>query len=168
MRRTLAVLLASVFVLAACGDDGDGLDDYAAAFAVAIQADDDEGALETTDAEARCVGDRTAEIIGKDKLEEVGTPEEIEEIAVDDLAAFDLSDDQAVEVSEAVVDCVDSVEQQLIDSFELDDEEIATCLADAIEDSDIVTLYAIAVRGDDFDSDPEVLADFQATIQACA
>ena len=138
MRRSSLILLTGALALAACGDDGDGLAEYSAAFAAAIQADDDDeaGALQTTDAEAACIGDRTAEVIGEERLEEVGTPEEVEEIAVDDLSAFDLSEAQAIDVFEGVVDCVEDIEQQFIDSFELDDAEVASCLEDAIDDDD--------------------------------
>lgn len=166
MRRILALFVVGLLGLAACGgDDGPGLDEYADALAVAILADDDDDALETTDDEARCIGDATAPIIGLEGLEAAGTPEEVEELAEDDLSAFDLSDAQSIDVASATFDCVDSILDQLIEDLDTGSDEADECLAGALDESDLVPLLAKALVGDELsDEDAAPLAE---TLTGC-
>lgn len=167
MRRITGLLLVGLLGLAACGgDDGPGLDEYADALAAAILADDDDNSLETTEDEAQCIGDATAPIIGLERLEETGTPEEVEELAEDDLEDFDLSDAQSIDVASATFDCVDSMVDQLIEDLETGSDEADECLADALDESDLVPLLAKSLLGEELsDGDAGPLTE---TLIGCA
>ena len=167
MRRIIVIALVGLLGLAACGgDDGPGLDEYADALAAAILADDDDDALETTEDEAQCIGDATAPIIGLDALEEVGTPEDVEELAEDDLEDFDLSDGQAIDVASVTFDCVDSMVQQLIEDIGTGSDEADECLADVLGKEDLVPLLAVGLQGDDVTEEDAVA--ITETVAQCA
>lgn len=167
MRRIVPLLLAGLIGLTACGgDDGPGLDDYAAALATAVHSDDDEDALETTEDEAQCIGEATAPIIGLESLEEAGTPDEIETLAVDDLAVFDLSDGKAIDIASATFDCVDSMVDQLIEDIATGSDEADECLAEVLGKDDLVPLLATGLQGDDPTEDD--VAIMTETMAQCA
>ncbi|WP_436793111.1 hypothetical protein [Actinospongicola halichondriae] len=167
MRRFVVILITSLLGLTACGgDSGPGLDEYADALAEGILADDNDDSLDTTDDEAHCIGDATAPIIGLDALEEAGTPEEVTELAEDDLSAFDLSDGKAIDIATATFDCVDGIVDQLIESFETGSDDIDQCLADELEDAQLIPLLAISLKGADVTE--EDTADLTETLVACS
>lgn len=167
MRRFVVIMITSLLGLTACGgDSGPGLDDYADALARGILADDDDDSLQTTDDEAQCMGDATAPIIGIDALEEAGTPDEVAELAEDDLSDFDLSDGKAIDVATATFGCIDGLVDQLIESFATGSDEIDECLAAEVEDAQLIPLLAISLQGEDVTD--EDTAELTETLVACS
>ncbi len=171
MRITVITVIAALVGLTACGGDGGSdLGQYRDAIAAGVQADEGDDSLQTTDDEAQCIGDGTADVIGVDALEEAGTPEEVTELTQDDLAAFDLDDEQATEVAQITFDCVDDIVDQFIASFASGSEETDTCLAEELGEDDLVPLLAKSLQGAEAD-DPESVAlvqDLEAVFQTCA
>lgn len=167
MRRIVVLLLVGLVGLAACGgDDGPGIQDYADAIATAVHSDDDDDSLETTESEAQCIGEAAAPIIGLETLEETGTPDEIETLAVDDLTAFGLSDAKAIDIADATFDCVASMVDQLIEDIDTGSDEADECLADVLGKTDLVPLLAAGLQGDDQTEDD--VAMMTETMAPCA
>lgn len=165
IRSLIAVLATLALGGAACGSDsGPSLGDYAAAIAAAISSDDQDAALEISDDEAGCIGDGAAAAIGLEALEAAGTPEEVEELAQDDLSVFDLTTDEATEVARIVISCAPSTDEQFVASLQLDD-DTAACVVDRLESDDLATVLGTSLRGDD----PSEVAEetFGALVQAC-
>lgn len=170
MRRFFVALTAVALALSACGDGGSDVRPYAEAIADGVQADEGDDSLQTSDDEARCIGDGTVEVIGLDVLEEAGTPEEVTELAQDDLSAFELDDDQATEIARITYECVDDMLGQFIESFETESVEADACLAESIGETQIVPLLARSLQGADL-SDPEsagLIQDLESAFQTCA
>ncbi len=171
MRRLFIALTTVALALTACGDDGgSGLGVYADAIAAGVQTDDADDSLQTSDDEAQCIGDGTAEVIGIDALEDAGTPEEVTDLAQDDLSAFDLDDDQSTEVAQLTFDCVDDILDQFIASFDTGSAEADACLSERLGEDQIVPLLAKSLQGVDL-SDAEsasLVQDLELVFQTCA
>lgn len=185
MRRSLLAPLAAILLLAACGDD-DGGDDaaatsdgataevsdelqpYADALATSFTADDIADDFAFTDENAECVAAESVEVVGIDRLEAVGTPDEVITATTDDLAAFDLTQPELDRISEAFLDCVDDSEALLEDAFlegaQLNAEQ-SQCVADLVDRELLVRILSAGIGG----QDPEAaLADVQSDFLACA
>lgn len=149
-RTPVLVLCALLLVVAACGgDDGDGdLALYAAALA---ESTDDGDGPDLTDDERDCLGDLAAEVIGIERLEEVGDPDDVLEATEDDLSVFDLSKGELRVVAEGYFDCAPGVRGQLIDTLAKGDEDLYDCLDDAFDQDDLIDLSATSIGGDDPD-----------------
>lgn len=148
IRSLLPVVLAAALTGAACGGDaGPTIDDYADAFAASIRADQDEDTVQVDEAEALCIGTATAGTIGLERLEETGTPAEIEEQTVEDLSIFDLSEVTALEIADDYITCVPDFTEQFIAFLDVGD--ATDCVADAITTDDLRPAMAAAVNGDE-------------------
>ncbi len=178
IRSLFAVLFAFALAGAACGgESGPTLDDYASAFAASVLADQNEDSVQLDETEAQCIGVAAAAEIGLDRLQEVGTPAEIEEKTVDDLSIFDLSDARALEIADDYIGCIPDIVDQFARSLDIGD--AADCVAETVTAEDLRPATAAAIRGDDpadgdlaflFDAleDCELPADLQSYVDAIA
>lgn len=157
VRRLLLLLAVPALLLAACGDD-DGADDTAGGgdtetpaedtpaeevpedlqpYADAIAADlesQDEG-LGFTSEQYQCIGDRSAAVFGVERLEAVGTPEEVIEATGEDLTALEPTDDEVAEVVDAYFACVPDIGDTLREAFLAEETgETRECLEGVLTD----------------------------------
>jgi hypothetical protein len=170
-RRLLVVLLLPI-ALVACGDDDGGArgDAYRAAFAETTRESDFQADAE----EATCLGAAVVDVVGVDDLEKATTPEEIRkdpDAELDDLG-IDLDDDQADELADKTLDCIEGTVllERLVSSdtdTQLDD-DVRSCLDDAYDDDVFHDLLAATFKeGDDFASEKR-FATFLTEVSACA
>lgn len=100
MKRRLALLAASLLVLAACGgDEGASRDDYvdAATDALADAGDDENVTFDDDDAE--CLAEAVVDAIGVDELNDAG-------ISADDFVEVDALEELDVDIDDDVVDAM--------------------------------------------------------------
>lgn len=173
MRRPLATLATLAFlavIVGACGDDDSGGDDlkaYQEALSGSIAVDDISEDFAFTDENADCVAGDAVDVIGIDRLEEVGDPDEVAEATSTDLSVFELDQDELDQISASFLDCVDGAEEALRDEFlagtELEGEQ-AECVSDLVDRDVLIRILSTGLGG----LDPtEALGDLQADFQAC-
>lgn len=170
MRRFALALLVSASVLAACGDDDSSADarqPYVDGLAETFAADDLSDEFSFTDENAECVASRSAEVIGVERLEEVGDPQDVTEATTDDLAVFDLHQDELDQISAAFLDCIDDAEQLLRDEF-LEgspvEGEQAACVAGLVDRDLLIRILSTGIGGED---PATQLSDVQAEFENC-
>ena len=170
-RTRFLVLLLLPVALVACGDDGGGAgDEYAAAFAAAARDDESFGA---TEAESECLGDAVVDVVGVDELEKVTTPAEIRkdpEAELDDLG-IDLDGDQADELADKTLDCVDGKEliERIFtaDSDTKVDDEARECIDDAYDEDTFHDLLAATFAEGDEAGEDARFAKFFTSLTSC-
>lgn len=172
MRRFVALIAASMLVLAACGDDGGGgLSAEEQAVAAAIAADASAGA-EAGDpfsdpAAARCMAEGVVEDIGIERLAEIGVTAEGAE---QERAFANMTDAEIDVVISHTLDCVDleAVMTEQMQSQGLD-AETAACFAEEFDEDFYRTAFRASLTGEDFDptADPEVADAFMAVFVKC-
>ncbi len=173
MRYAAIAVLLAVGTLAACGDDdgssagSESLQPYADALAGTFTADNAAGGLTFTDESAHCVADRSVEVIGRDRLEAVGDPQDVVTATKADLRAFALEPAELDAVATAFLDCIPGAEQALRDAFvggaRLEGDQ-ATCVADLVDRDLLVQILAAGIGGKPAD---EAVTDVQADFAAC-
>lgn len=169
MRRPVLTLLAAAVLTGACGDDsGSGdLQRYTDALAASFEVDGGSDEFGFTEESADCVAERSAAVIGIDRLREVGDPEDVTAATADDLAAFDLDQDELDEIAAAYLDCVDDAEQRLRAEF-LEDSDIegerAACIAELVDRELLIRILSAGIGGQDPMSQ---LGDIQDEFEKC-
>jgi hypothetical protein len=123
MRTGIALLVAAGLALAGCGgddDDGDAGDstssgtsggaseEFIAALTASLMREDDgESPLTTDEQEARCAAEGMTDAVDQERLEEAGmTVEALEDPGFGD-DGLDLTEEEALLLADAVIDCVD-------------------------------------------------------------
>jgi hypothetical protein len=102
----------AALVMAACGGGGGGDSDTAAGreYVDAIVADNADEDPPLDEDEVRCAAERWVDLLGTEAFEKAGvTPEDIGAASDDDtdfMALMGLTDEQAGEVADAMIDCV--------------------------------------------------------------
>ena len=160
MRRRFAFVLALGLVVAACG--GGGGDDAAAISDAIADAMMDNAGEETPfeREQAECFGDEVVDRMGVERLVAVGlSVEEIEAGA--DPGSVDLTDEDIDNMTGAISECIDFgrlVVDEMAAEIAISDES-ATCLADGINEADILGAMAESfILGDS----EEIPADVEA------
>ena len=178
MRRLLLAPFAVVLLLASCGDDdaddsSDGdvsaeLKPYADALATSYAADDIADDFTFTEENADCIATRSVRVVGIDRLEAVGTPDEVITATAEDLAVFDLDQAELDKIASAFLECVDDAEELLGDAFLSGDpsltEEQSACVADLVDRDLLIRILSAGLGGQ---APEEALSDLQDDYRAC-
>lgn len=143
--------------LAGCGTAVEA--HLAAAVEGGVLASSDES-LPIDESEAECVSDAIVDALGVERLLVMG----VGAGGTDPFARGELSDEEADAVADGFLTCVD-VRQVFIERFRAEGvpEETATCIAAAIDDDDLRTLFAAEFT--DADVDPDSL--LSPAIESC-
>lgn len=157
-KALLAAGLALALVAAGCGDDGDSggevsseLQPYADALADSFEEDPE---FPVSEDEVRCFANDTVEVIGIERLEQLGTPEEVATDADVDLAAAGIDQDEAETIAQSFVDCAPGLTDEFRTQFtegtgeELTEEQEA-CIDDLLTEDVIVDVIAAGLLGDE-------------------
>lgn len=169
MRRPVLALLVAAVLAAACGDDSssDDMARYTDALAESFAVDSGSEEFRFTDESADCVAERSAEVIGIDRLREVGAPEDVTAATTDDLSVFDLDQDELDEISGALLDCVDDAEQLLRAEFlrsSAVEGEQAACVAELVDRDLLIRILSSGIGGQNPISQ---LGDIQDEFEKC-
>lgn len=182
IRTLIAVAVCSGLAVAACGSDGgdEGLDDEEQAYADAWSetlADGDEEDIQLTDGEASCMGDAVMAELGVEPFEDAGVEvDEINEDGDDDdspgevLGDGVVSDEQAnavLDVWEGCADLPDALAGTVAAQFDLDADARA-CVADGLEQQDLVRKGYVASFTTDEDTPPDdVIQALTDLVEGC-
>lgn len=156
--RTLTCFVAASLLAAACGGESN---DEAVVDAVTrdLVADETFQAYEIQEAEARCAAESMVDDLGTDRMEELGFTTSEEETA-DNVDFADLNEEEVGVLAEAMEDCIDDIDEVLVDSVaagileEPDpnfpvDEPQARCVAeDMVEGISLQRLIVIGLQSD--------------------
>jgi hypothetical protein len=152
---------------AACSDDGGGSDEDAQPYVDALVAsldDEDEGG--PTEAQARCIGERTIEVIGVDTLEEEGiTPEDVADSDGPEDLGIDLSEEQARSIGESFVDC--DVDFAALFAGPDASDELVACIDENMDADLIVDAFTEQFQGDEDAADATFEEAFAGVDEAC-
>ena len=178
MSRLLLAPLVVVLALTACGGDdsddaveetqtSDELEPYVDALAETMATDDIADDFTFGGDDARCVAVDAAEVIGIERLEDVGDPDAVSEATETDLAVFELTQAELDQISASFLDCVDDAEEVLRETFlegaQLEGEQ-ADCVAELVDRPLLIRILSAGFGG----QDPETaLADIQDDFLDC-
>jgi hypothetical protein len=161
MKRVLVAAVAAIFLLGACGDDGDsesgGASDESVETVKASLLDDDDG-FALSDDDAQCVAENVASTLGDDR------------VAAIDWDADDVvfERDEAEQIADDFNECV-ALDSLFVMSL-LADEDIADssreCLEDDLDEDDVKELFVIGFSGD-VDGFEEAFAPIDDVLQDC-
>jgi hypothetical protein len=170
MRRPVLALLVAAVLVGACGDDSssDDRQGYTDALADSFAVEEGSEEFGFTAESADCVAERSVEVIGIDRLQAVGDPAEVTAATGDDLAVFDLAQDELDEISAAFLDCVDNAEQLLRAEFlegSAVEGEQAECVAALVDRDLLIRILSSGIAGQDPMSQ---LGDIQDEFEKCA
>jgi hypothetical protein len=127
MKRVLLAVLVAVFLLGACGDDGDGGAGGSAAREELVESlTDNEDGFAVTDDEAGCVADSMIADIGEERISEIDFEADTPDFTAEE-AAF---------AADAFASCADlsSLVAQSITADEDVSEESVQCLGENLDD----------------------------------
>jgi hypothetical protein len=174
VRRLAVVAVALAVIAAACGDDGgtnldEGEQAVADSLAVAIGSESGAGDPFESQADAQCFAEGIVAELGTGRLVEVGLTAD----AADSQGAFAALTTAEIEsVADVALECID-VEAFLSAEFAAGgiSEESASCLADAVIDTDFMRRGLIAgMTGDetyDPSSDPDTIGALMSAATEC-
>ncbi|MDE0802457.1 MAG: hypothetical protein OSA99_03950 [Acidimicrobiales bacterium] len=161
---------ALVQIVAECtpgSQDDDSADERAQYQGALAELIFDDGS-EVSEEEAACIASDAIDIVGRDRIVALGTPEEFVAATTDDLSALELTDDELLAVAQSYFDCapaaVDLVRKGFIIGTELTG-DAATCLADLVGEPEAQKVLALSLAGE---PRPTLLQDLQAHVQTCA
>lgn len=172
--RWMALAVATVLIIASCGDsdggsDGAAVDDDLKPYAEALaQAFDDDDDLALGASERTCIGNGTASMFGQARLEAAGDPAEVLAATADDLTALDITESEADHVAELIWDCVPSLLDVMQAEFTAEDsgltEDQTDCLLDVIDKDLVIDVIASGALGIETD---EAFGEFEEDLFAC-
>lgn len=123
---------------------------------------------ELTEEESVCIASDVIDVVGRDRIVALGTPEEFVAATNEDLSALELEDAELLSIAQAYFDCapsaVDLVRTGFIVGTELTG-DAADCLADLIGEPEAQKVLALSLSGE---PRPALLQDLQAHVQTCA
>lgn len=190
LRKFTAAIAALALVLAACGDDDDtvtsepestveggdageasggdaDLQDYSDALATSFREDPENAELGLSDDEIQCFTDDAVEVIGLERMQSRGTPEELVESTQTDLTALELDETERQEIAASLFQCTDGLverlQEQLVAETGLQGEQ-ADCVAGLFTEELLIDVFAASLSGDTGD---EVFSDLESEFQAC-
>lgn len=186
--RPLTIAISALaLLLAACGDDdatttagtetetetaGDAGGDadlaaYADALATSFKDDPDNQDLGLADEEIECFADDAVEVIGLERLQEQGTPEELVTDTDIDLTELELDEAERSEIAASLFGCADGLverlQEQLVAETGLQGEQ-ATCVTELFTEEVLVEVFTASLSGDD---ESQVFADLEDEFRAC-
>jgi hypothetical protein len=172
--RWMALAVATVLIIASCGDSDGGSDTasvdedlkpYAEALAQAFDDDDD---LSLGASERTCIGNGLASMVGQARLEAAGDPAEVLAATGDDLTALEITESEADRVGELIWGCVPNLLDVMQAEFTADDsgltEDQTDCLLDVINKDFVVSAIASGALGIDSD---DAFGEFEEDLFAC-
>lgn len=152
--RNLTLAVAAATVLAACGGSDEGQSDEAKPYVDVMTESMSDGDSPMTEKQARCFGENFVTIVGLDKIEEVGSPEEFaDETSGGDFEDLDLSEDQGNEIYDQYDECGVNMREALLEDLADDDsmdDQTKQCMDEAITDDTLRDFYVtMIVHGED-------------------
>ena len=161
MKRVLVAAVAAIFLLGACGDDGDS--DSGAASDESVETvkasllDDDDG-FALSDGDAQCVAENVASTLGDERVEAIDWD-------ADDVL---FERDEAEQIADDFSECV-ALDELFVSSL-LTDEDVSDdsrdCLGDELDEGDVKELFVIGFSGD-VDGFEEAFAPIDEVLQSC-
>jgi hypothetical protein len=174
MRKTALTLVAALFVLGACGDDGGGDGDLSSAdqeyVDAAMATFDPEEAAPLEEGEARCIVESMVGSLGAERLEELGiTPDSFG--GSDNPFPEGLEEDEANQIVDGFEGCFDMGElflEGLAEDGTMSD-DAKKCLADAFDEDTIRRIFVtMLTQGEDaLQDDPELTSEFLSIFSEC-
>ncbi|MDZ4825360.1 MAG: hypothetical protein SGJ13_02725 [Actinomycetota bacterium] len=186
MRKLLALSISALLVFAACGGDDDDDDDSASNASEPAAEDDEsgdeflddeaytdvlmqsfvdseEGGFSAPEDEAQCTAERIVAEIGAERMQEAGITEEV--LAAAGTPPSDLTEAEAGEVADAMIECIDLADglaESFGEEFMAEDRE---CVANAMIDAGILRpVLVIDIMGGDDAAPPPELAGAMADV----
>lgn len=151
--RSLLVLPATVLLLASCGGSEGSSDDakpYVDSMSRALAADEDSPMDES---QARCFSEGFVDVVGLERMEKAGTPEEFGK-ASDDLQFkdLDLEREEGDEIYDQFGECGVDLREALLADMTEDDSmapEVKTCVEGAVSDENLRQFFVtIMTKGE--------------------
>lgn len=170
LRTSLVAVCATALLVSCGGEDSESADaqPYVDAVSEAVTA----GQIDMDEEQSQCFGEGFVDVVGLDKLEDTGTPEEIGRQFQDlELVELELSQGEGEDVYDTFESCGYDMRADLLDSLFAGQkmaEETQTCIEDAVDEDKLRSfVVTMMTEGSEAAQESEAWQDLEAALIAC-